>query len=476
MAEAAVDPEKEREDLLNKLDEQQTTLKASMDYYLAEARPEAVGLSIPRNQRHLTCHVGYPRLYVDSIAERQAMEGFRLGGKDEADEDLWDWWVANNLDAEAPLGHVDTLVYGRSYITVSMPDPEVDTDVDPDIPLIRVEPPTSMFAVIDPRSRKVQKAIRAVRDEDGETVAATLYLPDRTMFWTKVEGEWEAPRTVAHGLDVVPVVQMANRTRLSDMYGTSEIAPELRSLTDAAAQILGNMRATANTMAVPQRLLFGASPEELGIDPETGQKLFDAYIANMIAFENPEGKAVQLSAAELRNFTDALQEIAKQAASYTGLPPEYFSTQADNPASAEAIRASESRLVVRVERKNQVFGGAWEEAMRIAYRMAKGGDVPPEMYRMETVWADPSTPTYAAKADAASKLYANGMGVIPKEQARIDMGYTITERESMKRWDEEEDAAMKLAGMYAPPGQQEPAAGEGPGGEKPPSKAEKPPE
>ncbi len=102
------------------------------------------------------------------------------------------------------------------------------------------------------------------------------------------------------------------------------------------------------------------------------------------------------------------------------------------------------------ERKSKIFGGAWEQAMRVAYKvMNPGSDIPPEYYRMETVWRDPSTPTYAAKADAAAKLYNAGNGVIPKEQARIDMGYSIEQRLKMKEWDEEENPMGQLASMYA---------------------------
>jgi hypothetical protein len=140
--------------------------------------------------------------------------------------------------------------------------------------------------------------------------------------------------------------------------------------------------------------------------------------------------------------------LDRKAAAYTGLPPQYLSTSSDNPASAEAIKSSESRLVKKTERKNKIFGGAWEQAMRVAYMVSKGGEVPPDMFRLETVWRDPSTPTYAAKADAAVKLYANGMGVIPRERARIDMGYTITERQEMEAWDTAENPMGVLAGMY----------------------------
>lgn len=433
-----------RDEMVSAFEEATNNLKINTNYYEAQRRPEAIGVTVPREMQKLLAHVGYPRLYVDSIAERQAVEGFRIGDNDEADEELWQWWQANNLDIEAPLGYTDAYVHGRSFITISRPDPQIDLGWDPNTPIIRVEPPTRMHATIDPRIGKVSRAIRVSYNEAGDEIqAATLYTLNETASWFKHEGEWVEWFNDTHGLGVVPVVPLPNRTRLSDLYGTSEITPELRSMTDAAGRILMLMQATAELMGVPQRLIFGIKPEDIGVDPETGQTLFDAYMARILAFEDPDGKIQQFSAAELANFTNALDQIAKQVAAYTGLPPQYLSTASDNPASAEAIRAAESRLIKKVERKNLIFGGAWEEVMRIAYRMMKGGEVPPDMMRMETIWRDPSTPTYAAKADAAVKLYNGGAGVIPRERARVDMGYSIAQREEMRRWDEEE-AAMGL--------------------------------
>jgi hypothetical protein len=446
------DPDAARDELISDFEETLRAMRSNTSYYEAERRPEAIGVTVPIQMQSLLAHVGYPRLYVDSIAERQYVEGFRIGGADEADEELWQWWQTNNLDIEAPLGYTDAYIHGRSYITISQPDPNIDLGWDPAIPIIRVEPPTRMYAEIDPRIGKVAKAIRVAYNATGEEIqAATLYTMNDTYGWYKNEGQWVPWFNYTHGLMAVPVVPIPNRTRLSDLYGTTEITPELRSMTDAAARILMLMQATAELMGVPQRLIFGIKPEEIGVDSTTGQAFFDAYLARILAFEDSDGKIQQFSAAELTNFTNALDQIAKQVAAYTGLPPQYLSTSSDNPASAEAIRAAEARLIAKVERKNAIFGGAWEEAMRLAYRMMKGGTVPPEYQRLETVWVDPSTPTYAAKADAAVKLYSSGVGVIPKEQARIDMGYSISEREDMRAWDEEEAAAgLGLIGTLLP--------------------------
>lgn len=465
-----------RDDMINVFLQRTTDLAANGGYYGATERPAAVGVAVPQEMRGLLQAVGYPRLYVDSLSDRLEVEGFRLGipaasttdGSAETaagnsstgvtagapDDQLWDWWQANNLDVESPLGHNESFVNGRAYITIAAPDPAVDVDVDLTVPIIRVESATTLYAVIDPRTRAVTQALRYIvgapgTPQAGQVVAATLYLPLQTIAWNKdaQSGEWDVIQQVPHNLGIVPVVPITNRTLLSDLYGTSEITPELRSITDAAARILMNLQSAAELMGVPQRILFGVKPQEIGVDPATSISRYDAYMARILAFEESTGTATQFSASELRNFCDALDQLDRKAAAYTGLPPQYISYSSDNPASAEAIEASESRLVKKAERKAVIFGGAWEQAMRIAVRVMGQAVLPPEYYRMETIWRDPSTPTYASKAAAATGLYAGGQGVIPKKRARYDMGYSVVEVDEMEQWDAIE--MQGLLGAYA---------------------------
>lgn len=426
-----------RDELIGEFFDRTWALRESRAYYEGTWRPHTIGVNTPPQMKQLTAAVGYPRLYCDTLAERLEVQGFRLGGESAGDMTLWDWWAANNLDLESTLGHTDALVDGRAYITVAAPSK--DSGGPMDVPVIRVEPASALYAKIDPLSRQVTEAIRVLADDDNnEQQTCAVYDRRQTVQWEKRQGRWYRVRTIRHNLGVVPVIPLANRTRLSDLDGESEITPELRSVTDAASRITMNMQSTAEMMAVPQRILFGVSPDDIGANDPGGDGMghFDAYLARVLAFQDPDAKATQFNAAELRNFTDALRELAKQAAAYTGLPPQYLHAgSGENPASAEAIRAAESRLVENAGRKCKVFGGAWEQAMRIAWQvMNPGQELPQEFYRIETVWRDPGTPTFAAKADAVSKLY--GGGLIPLERARADLGYTIAEREEMAAMDE----------------------------------------
>lgn len=83
--------------------------------------------------------------------------------------------------------------------------------------------------------------------------------------------------------------------------------------------------------------------------------------------------------------------------------------------------------------------------MRLSQRI-KTGAFDPKARALETVWRNPATPTVAQKADAVVKLHAEG--IIPKEQARIDMGYTPAQRTEMRRMDDEE---LNRLGLDATP-------------------------
>lgn len=368
------------------------------------------------------------------------------------------------------MAHLDALVYGRSYVTVTAPAEDAD-DVDPNVPIIRVESPFDMYAETDPRTRQVTRAVRVYTNEDGNIQWATLFLPDEVIYLREQGGRWvvdpEVP-SIRHNLGQVPVVPIVNRERLSDRHGRSEITPELRSITDAAARIMMDMQAAAEIMAVPQRVIFGVDAAALAPNGSPVE-VMNAYMAQILAIEDPQGKAQQFQAAELMNYVNALQELAKHFAAYTGLPPQYLSFSSENPASAEAIKSSESRLVKKCERKARMFGGSWEQVMRLAMRVM-GREVPAEFSRLEAVWRDPSTPTYAAKADGVTKLYANGMGIITKRRAREDMGYSEEEIREMEDQERAEQGELRSladilgaaqANRPAGPGQQSSAPAEG---------------
>jgi hypothetical protein len=429
------------DDLLMELNGKQGTLEENQAYYDASVRLRALGLSTPPEMRFLTAAVGWPSMYVTSLEERLDVEDFRMGDESAGDDRLRDWWQANLLDVESGPGHIETLVHGISYITVSAPNE--DADEDPDIPIIKLESPFNFIAKQDYRTRKVKSALRVYEDPEipNEKYVA-LFLPDETVYLAqskKQSSQWTLDYRVPHELGRVLVSPLVNRNRIHQWTGVSEISRELRSATDAASRIMMNLQSAAELMAIPQRILFGVSEEDFPVDVSKPGAAMEAYMARIMAFENEAGKATQFQSADLRNYVDALQELAKQVASYTGLPPQYLSFSSDNPASAEAIKSAESRLIKKVERKARLFGQSWEEAMRLGM-LVIDGKIPTDSYKLETVWRDPSTPTFAAKADGTVKLHQQG--IVPTEQARIDLGYSDVQRKEMAKMDKSDPVSQ----------------------------------
>lgn len=447
--------------LLSRFGSDEAELRENNQYFESGFRPKAIGLAVPPAMKRLLAKMGWPRTYLSSLEERLDIEGFRLAGQSSANDELWSWWQANNMDVKSGLAHLEAMIHGRAYITVSAPNPN-DPLADKASPVIRVESPKTMYAEVDPSTERVSQAIRvwAVKNPLGvPEKRVTLYLPNSTTVYRPGNGGWEVVGTpVVHNLGVVPVVPLLNKERIDQANGCSEIKPELRSATDAAARLMMNMQATAELMAIPQRVLFGVDENEL--TAQAGGSSWDAYIARILAFSDEGGSIAQFAAAELRNFGEGLDMLRKEVASCTGLPPQYFSFASDNPASAEAIRSSESRLIKKAERKQRIFGETWEQVMRLAY-LVMNKPLPTDAHRLETIWRDAATPTFAAMADGVVKLVTaatpDGRPLVPVEMGRIKMGFSAEEQKQMEKWDKEAPRQQLASLLTAPATSAKPA-------------------
>ncbi|RCV53478.1 phage portal protein [Marinitenerispora sediminis] len=420
--------------LLEKIDTQAPKLERLDRYYRGGQRLAAIGLALPPEMERLQTVINWPALAVDSLEERLDVEGFQLGGDTSADERLWDWWQANDLDEESSLAHLDALVLGRSYVTVSTGEAADDP------PVITVESARTMAVNIDPATRRIAAAARVwERDETDQPSGAVLYLPGRNVYWRRLNGRWVVQSDDRFALDEVAVVPLVNRARLAHRHGVTEMR-DVMALTDAACRSLTNLQAAQEMLAVPQRYVLGATQSDFQ-DPD-GQPVpvWEAYIGRFLALGNEGAKVGQLQGADLRNFTEVINHYARLTASVTGLPPHFLGLSTDNPASADAIRSSEARLVKRAERRARAFGEAWERVMRLALRVV--GDDDAAARRMETVWRDPSTPTYAARADAVVKLFQAGL--LPQEAAWEQMGWSPEYRRHLRSLSDSDPAVRFL--------------------------------
>ncbi len=400
--------------------------------------------------------IAWPQLVVDSLEERLDVEGFGLP-QDDADDELWRVWQANDADEQSQMATVDALTMRRAYIAVGT------NEADPDTPLITFESPLEVFADIDPRTRAVRSAIRlygyglgyGFQGLDGQAASqailsgrieryATVYEPNQTSFYD-LTSEWKLIDRDEHNLGVVPIVPMVNRSRLADWRGRSELDTVL-PLAHAANKLATDMMVAAEFIAVPLRGIFGVSPADF--EDANGNQLspMQVLMGRLLAIPDDDKVARQFefASAQLSNFTESINQLARLVASLSGLPPHFLGLATDNPPSADAIRSSEARLVKRAERKQRAFGGAYEKAMRIVRRLQ--GDDDPKWRQLETIWRDASTPTIAQTADAAVKKYTSGITTL--RQTRLDLQYTEAQIDRMEQEDEKQ-AALDPVGQLS---------------------------
>lgn len=413
--------------LLSELRKAQGPLTRLDRYYEGQRRLEQLGLAIPPDLHRFVTLVSWPRITVDAIEQRCDIEGFRLPGAEAADDELWGLWQANDLDEESQMGNLDSIALGRAYLAVGTRN---EDEPQANVPLITVESPFEVIHENDRRSREVSAALRR-----PSTNEATLYLPDVTIW---LEGGtrkgWQEVDRDEHELDVVPVVPLVNRPRIRQRFGVSEMN-DVISLTDAACRALTNAQVATEVLAVPQRYVLGATPKDF-VDKD-GKPLtaWETYFGAVWALANKEAKIGQFTAADLKNFETIVNHYANLVSGASGLPTRFYGQVTVNPPSEGSIVADETRLIMNARRKHRFLGGSYERAMRIAKRIIDGS-WDPGLARMETLWADPETPTRAQTADAVVKLVntkADKDSLLPVEAALEELGYSATRRAQILR-------------------------------------------
>lgn len=401
--------------------------------------------------------INWAALVVDALEERLDVLGFRDPSSDEIDTTLQQVWQDNNLDEGSGEAHICAMVTGQSFIMLGPPPAGRKT------PTVTVEYPDQVAVEIDPATRQPVAALKLYRSDPTLAYAdlATLMVPGKIItFETGKQVDqtddsgWLKSRTDDQSSPLVPCVPMNNRARRG--CGHSELQA-LQPIVDAANQIATNMLAALEHHALPRR--WGINVDPADFQDGTGKALRAWQIAtgavwmippatdedgNRIPAADSERPQIgQFTAAELSNFHNSIKQVAMLAASQYGLPPHYLGYSSENPASADAIRSSEARLVKRAERHQRGKEGTWETSSRIALAMM--GEDPAKAARLETVWRDASTPTAAAQADRAVKLKT--AGIIDDQQAQEDCGYTPGQIKRMN--DRRADAGNQTANIVA---------------------------
>jgi hypothetical protein len=374
--------------------------------FLAPEAREALGSRFGRMASNI------PRLAVTALAERLRVTGF-------TGADVWGDWIANDLDQTSGVAHREALALGTSYVIVwARPD---------GTPRVTVESARQVTVLTDPGSRRITAALK--RWETATSTEVVLYEADQITRYSApglgaTTAGFRVVETIPNPLGMVPVVRFRNGDRLLD-DGASEI-DDLMPLVDGLNKSLADMMTTSEYTGRQRRWATGIELEE---DPETGEAVNPIPEGHraMIS-ENPDAKFGQLAAADLTGYEASVRVLLGQIMAVSALPSHYVGVFTDNPASADALRASEASLTARAESRQATFGRSWEDVARLVVGVREGTD--PSAVDVRVRWADAATRSVAQEADAIVKLY--GAGLLPASVALARLGYASDEIDEIR--------------------------------------------
>lgn len=395
--------------------------------------------------------INLPRFSVDAYEQRLDIEGFRFSGADSSDQDLWSIWQHNDGDLLSQQAHRESLALARAYAIVG--------EGDDKIPLITAESPFEAIHEDDARTHEVKYGLKQWQDED-KTRWVDLYYPNGRTTWFKrpKTTSWAIDSAEENAFNLCRMVPLVNDPRVLGRYRPGKFDQRLgRAVfhdiigpTDALNKVVTDMMISAEFHAMPRRWATGLKEDDF-VDEATGQVMdtFSMIAGRMWGTEAEKAQFGQFAEADLTNFHNTAKLITQFATMLLGLPSDYLPFVGDNPASADAIRAAETQLVKRAERKQSTLATRWERVQRLVL-LTQGKPDAPEMRQIETLWRDPSTPTQAQKTDAIVKLVtakdAAGNSIITVGQAREDLGYTQEQQRRMSGADSaSSDAALSAA-------------------------------
>ena len=395
--------------------------------------------------------INYSSLVVDALEERIAVEGFRIGNEKQGDNDAWDIWQANGLDAASSIAHREALIKGEANILVW---PEEGRP-----PRITIEDALqTTVAVVHGDLRARRAALKRWTDEYGY-VRANLYFPDRVEKYRSAspvtvvdalsgprwERYYERGETwpLENPLGAVPMVSLINQRRL-DGTGESELTPII-PLQNILNKIEADMIVASEYGAFRQRWATGI---QIPVDPETGKpvEVFKPAIDRVWHASSKDAKFGEFEQTDLAPYVAAIEATIQSIASISRTPPHYLLGQSGNFPSGESLKATETGLVAKAHDRMRTFGEAWEEVIRLSFIALE--DERGEIANSETIWRDPESRSESEHIDALMKLKSLG---IPNEILWEKAGFSPQEIERINAiWD-------RVGGMPTPPVEDESA-------------------
>jgi hypothetical protein len=381
----------------------------------------------------------YCAVIVNSVADRLLLKRFDVAGNAATSKTLNDLWQSTKLELDSDPTHLATLVTGESFV-IAWPDKENTVQAYYNDPRLC----HMQYDAENPHKRAW--AAKWWMEADA-SFRMTLYYPNMLEYYqtkagtTTTDGAASLPTsadafqpitelpTAKNPYNEIPMFHF--RRELRGVY--SELELSLLTMQQAVNKLFSDMMVAAEFGAFPQRyIITNADTSTLKNEPNG-------------IWEIPSGDGIgqaatvgQLTAAQLKNYIEALDDIANAMSAVSRTPKHYFFGQGDAP-SGEALIAMESPLVKKCDRYIKRLSSTWEDVAAFMLRL-QGTTVGPD--DITSIWESPSTVQPKTTAEIRESTVRAG---VPLVTALRREGWTDQEIADMQKEMEAEQAASSAS-------------------------------
>ena len=338
--------------------------------------------------------VGWCPKAVDSLADRLHFKGW-----ENDNFNLSNVFKMNNQDILFDSAILSALITGCSFVYIS--------EDESGYPRLEVIDGRNATGIVDPVTNLLKEGY-AVLERDPKNGAPTVeayFETGRTTFYP-TPGE---PYVIENSAPAPLLVPVINRPDSKRPLGHSRLSRAMMSITEAAVRVVRRSEISSEFYSWPQRYLVGTDPDAESID---SVKATMSTMLEITADADGNKPTIgQFPQASMTPYTDQIRAFASLFAGETGLTMTDLGFPSDNPASAEAIKASHESLRVLTEKSQRTFGACF---LNVGYLAACIRDQFPyqrrQFYLTKAVW-------YPAFKPDASALSVIGDGAIKINQA-----------------------------------------------------------
>ena len=412
------------------------------------------------------------RKVVNAALRRLQVESFDIEGlgedkEEEAANIQQKWvdslWKANRMDSKQRRIHRMALVDGEAFVLVSYDDDKevatihphqryTDSLIDGDGYGCKAHYPND--DVSQPMTYASKRWLQTYYEGGVKKnrKRMTLYYPNAIYKyahngvdwseWTDLEGEpWPIPWVGEDGKALgIPIIHFSNpeeRPEAMDAFG-----PQV-----AADHALVDLMGAAALSAFRIYKVFGFFPTTDGNAPEEdGSNRLTLQPGTMVGTDKKtksEAEFAAVEAGDLTQLQNLINEIFIWAAIVTETPVSEFS--ASGQVAAEGtLKQQEVALLARVQERQEVFGDAWEDVVKMARTLTNffGSGNLEETLEIETTWKDAQT---RSEEEIREGIKAKAETGVTWKQLMIEWGYTQDQIEAMEASEERKAIADSMA-------------------------------